>query len=91
MPLDLWDPFGLTKKASPEKKAKVPTPNPNPNPSPSPTPNPNPNPIYWVGKSSDYSLTPAAGGGVARIYCIGTPLTLTLTRTLTLPLPLPLT
>merc|ERR1719276_108349 len=23
MPLDLWDPFGLTKKASPEKKAKA--------------------------------------------------------------------
>ena len=33
--------------------------------------------LYWVGKSSDYSLTPAEGGGVARIYCIGTPLTLT--------------
>ena len=31
--------------------------------------------LYWVGKSSEYySLAGTEGGGVARIYCIGTPL-----------------
>merc|ERR1740130_2664925 len=30
--------------------------------------------LYWVGKSTEYSLAGTEGGGVARIYCIGTPL-----------------
>ena len=30
--------------------------------------------LYWVAKSAEYSLAGTEGGGVARIYCIGTPL-----------------
>ena len=29
--------------------------------------------LYWVAKSAEYSLAGTEGGGVARIYCIGTP------------------